>query len=152
MIKAFVHVGLSVSSLERSIEFYCSGFGMQLVTKSEFEPQTENGRYSTILGCDRAKGRVALVRAGDLELELFEFSEPVPKRSDPNRPVCDHGITHFCVEVDDIEAQYDRLKASGASFHCPPLRFFRMFKATYGRDPDGNVFELLQRLESHEHG
>lgn len=54
------------------------------------------------------------------------------------------GITHFCVEVSDIESEYERLKAAGASFHCPPLDFSGEAMATYGRDPDGNVFELLQ--------
>jgi hypothetical protein len=33
---------------------------------------------------------------------------------------------------------------NGAVFHCPPQDFGGAVKATYGRDPDGNVFELQQ--------
>ena len=144
MIKGANHVGLCVASLDRSIEFYRGGFGMQIVAQGTFERGTEGGRYEAILGLEGATGRVAMLQAADLRLELFEFSYPTPKRSDPNRPVCDHGITHFSVEVVDIGREYERLKACGASFHCPPLEFSGKVTATYGRDPDGNVFELLE--------
>jgi catechol 2,3-dioxygenase-like lactoylglutathione lyase family enzyme len=148
MIKGVNHVGISVSNLERSIEFYRNGLGMEIVGQGKFERGTEEGRYEAILGLEGATGRVALMAIDGVKLELFEFSHPTPKRSDPKRPVCDHGITHFCVEVEDIQSKYDRLKAAGASFHCPPLKFFGKATATYGRDPDGNVFELLETNEA----
>lgn len=85
-----------------------------------------------------------LLRGAGMELELFEFESPRPQRGDPNRPVFDHGITHFCVQVADIDEEYARLKAAGVVFHCPPLRFSASAAATYGRHPDGNVFELLE--------
>lgn len=144
MIKGANHVGISVSNLKRSIEFYRNGLGMQLVAEGTFEPGKDGGRYEAILGLKDAMGKVALLKVANFQLELFEFSHPSPKRSDPNRPVCDHGITHFCIEVTDIESEYEQLKVAGASFHCPPLEFFGPTKATYGRDPDGNVFELIE--------
>ena len=58
--------------------------------------------------------------------------------------MCDHGITHFCVRVIGIDDMFARLSAAGASFHCPPLKFEGVGTATYGRDPDGNVFELFE--------
>jgi len=90
-------------------------------------------------------GKLALLRAGNLQLELFQFTSPVPKRNDPNRPVADHGITHFCIEVSDIQAVYAQLEAAGASFHSPPIEFEGFATATYVRDPDGNVFEIMER-------
>ena len=65
-----------------------------------------------------------------------------PKPADPNRPVCDHGLTHFSFEVDDVQAVYERLKAAGMRFHCPPQKLGELGTATYGRDPDGNAIEL----------
>jgi hypothetical protein len=59
------------------------------------------------------------------------------------RPVCDHGITHLCLNVTDIDKEYERLNAAGMRFHCPPQHMGAL-KATYGRDPDGNVVELLE--------
>jgi catechol 2,3-dioxygenase-like lactoylglutathione lyase family enzyme len=59
------------------------------------------------------------------------------------RPVCDHGITHICLDVVDIDTEYERLRAAGMTFHCPPQGVGAL-RATYGRDPDGNVVELLE--------
>lgn len=140
MIKGMNHVGVSVSNLERAVEFYRDAFGMEIVVQRSFEGE----RDETILGLRGARGRVAMVALGNAEIELFEFASPRPKPADPNRPVCDHGITHFCLQVTDLHAEYARLKGAGVTFHCPPLDFPGVGRATYGRDPDGNVFELIE--------
>lgn len=142
MIKALNHVGLSVVDLTRSIDFYRRGFDMVLIEREEFGGEP----YASILGLRQPSGEVALLRARSLQIELFEFSNPRPRPSDPTRPVNRHGITHFCVEVSDIDTVYQRLQSVGATFHCPPLLFFGTTRATYGRDPDGNVFELMEEV------
>ena len=140
MIKGLSHIGISVKDLDRSIRFYRDLLGMDLVAEERFAgPQ-----YEQILALPGARGRVALVKRSSLALELFEFEQPAPMPADLLRPVCDHGITHFCVEVDDIETEYSRLEAAGVVFHCPVIEFPWAAKAVYARDPDGNVFELLQ--------
>lgn len=139
MIKGMNHVGVSVSNLERAVGFYRDAFGMQIVAQRSFGGE----RDETILRLKGARGSVATVGLGDIEIELFEFASPQPKPSDPNRPVCDHGITHFCLQVTDLHGEYARLKAAGVLFHCPPVDF-PGGRATYGRDPDGNVFELVE--------
>lgn len=145
MIKATNHVGISVADLDRAVKFYCDAFGMAVVAQIAFDSQTESGRYETILGIKGVAGRVALLKVGDTQLELFEFSTPVPRRAEASRPVSDHGISHFCIEVSDIEEMCERLREAGASFHCPPLEFFGRVKATYVRDPEGNVFEVIEK-------
>ena len=136
------HIGISVRSLERSIEFYTDLANMSLVVQGEFE----GAEYERVLGLAGARGKVALLRAPGLQLELFEFYHPQPRTKAADQPVSDHGISHFCLELDDIETEYRRLLAKGVVFHCPPVRFPRTGNtAAYGRDPDGNVFELLQR-------
>lgn len=146
MIKSINHVGISVANLEQSIKFYEEAFGMTTLLLVPFS----GDQYEAILRLSGAQGRVALLRGkdNDFQLELFEFSSPAPEPSDPNRPVHNHGITHFCVEVADIDSEYERLTKVGVSFHNPPIRFVRSGnKATYGRDPDGNVFELWERAQ-----
>jgi len=140
MVKGLNHVALSVADLDRAVEFYCSGLGMQVVEREPFE----GAQYDTILGLDAAKGRVALLRVGSFQIEIFEFASPKPVPAPPARPVCDHGITHFCLDVDAIEALCERLRRAGAAFHCDPLHFPGAGRATYVRDPEGNVFELFQ--------
>jgi catechol 2,3-dioxygenase-like lactoylglutathione lyase family enzyme len=149
MIKAFNHVGMSVASLERAMDFYGKALGMTALSAPRtFGPGYAQGNYETILRLPGATGRVCtLASACGFRIELFEFSHPTPQQADANRPVCDHGITHFCVEVDDIEAEYQRILGAGGIFHAPPLQFFGRIKAAYARDPDGNVFELIEAIQ-----
>ncbi len=144
MIKGVNHIGLSVVDLDRSVAFYRDSFGMEVLGLDSFEGSS----YERILALSGVVGKTAMLRRGNMQLELFEFQRPTPQHSDPNRPVNDHGITHFCIEVEDVDAVYARLSASGTRFHCPPLDFDGIARATYGRDPDGNVFELLQLSET----
>jgi catechol 2,3-dioxygenase-like lactoylglutathione lyase family enzyme len=140
MITAFNHVGISVADLQRSIRFYRDLLGMQVVQEVPFEGE----KYDAILGLKGAKGRIAILRLGNLEVEFFEYQRPAGRPADPQRPVSDGGIAHFCVQVEDLAGMYARLQAAGVVFHCPPLRFGSE-SATYMRDPDGNVIELLQK-------
>lgn len=138
MLKGLHHAALSVVDLDRSIEFYCGLLGMELVRQGNF-----GGELDTITALRGARGRGAMLRVGAQHLELFEFSNPPPASTGRSKPVCDHGISHFCIEVVDIERECRRLEALGVEFHCPPQPFGDM-KATYARDPDGNVIELLE--------
>ncbi len=139
MITAFNHVGISVSDLERSIAFYRDLLSLQVIQEVQFE----GARYESILALRGAKGRIAVLRSGNFELELFEFERPAARPMDPNRPVSDRGISHFALQVEDLNGVYERLHAAGVSFHCPPIDFGCAI-STYLRDPDGNVIEMLQ--------
>lgn len=145
MTRSMNHVGISVANIDRSIEFYSELLGIEVSVATKPFGGIEQ---ETILALRGASGKVATVRAPGIQIELFEFSHPSPRISDPNRPVCDHGITHFCIEVTNIETEYQRLKAAGVAFHCPPINFRNIALATYGRDPDGNVFELVELLKT----
>lgn len=147
MIERFNHVGISVADLNRSVAFYRDLLGMEVIVAPK--PFAE-GPYEKIMALKGASGRVALVQGANLRLELFEFATPTPRPGDPNRPVCDQGITHFGIEVKDIENQYQRLKAAGVAFHCAPFNFRNIAIATYARDPDGNVFEMLELIPREE--
>jgi catechol 2,3-dioxygenase-like lactoylglutathione lyase family enzyme len=138
-IKGIHHVGISVRNLVRSIAFYQEVLGMQLLEDVSFSGE----RYERILGLPKARGRIAVLRVGTLYLELFEFTRPLPVAGGAGRPVCDYGISHFSVEVDRIGELYARMQAADVPFHCEPLLFQGVGTATYARDPDGNVFELI---------
>lgn len=149
MIKGMNHVGMSVSNLERAIRFYRDVLDMEVIVRRTFGDESSYGymKYRAILGLNDAHGEVALLRRSNMQIELFQFDSPTPKPGDSNRPVCDHGITHFCLEVTDLQVEYVRLKAAGVAFHCPPQDFPGEAVVTYGRDPDGNVFELLELVD-----
>ena len=82
-------------------------------------------------------------------IEFFEYSSPEPRAMQENRPVNNHGHTHICFDVTNIDEVYNDLVSKGVKFHCPP-KDFGSVKATYGRDIDGNVFEI-QEIKASKH-
>ena len=144
MIRGIHHTAISTGNLDRALEFYRDLLGFEVAVEFDWAKGTEFA--DSITGLKGSAARTAMLKAGNMLIEIFEYSSPVPKKGDPGRPVCDHGITHICVDVVDIDAEYERLKAAGMTFHCPPLDL-GISKATYGRDPDGNVVELQEVLD-----
>lgn len=141
MIKGINHVAISTPNIERLSAFYLEQLGFEEIFRLNWEVGDEV--LDNITGLKDSSARIIMLRCGNACVELFEYASPPPRNGDPARPVCDHGITHLCLEVEDIEAEYDRLTAAGMQFHCPP-QLLGDLRATYGRDPDGNVVELLQ--------
>jgi catechol 2,3-dioxygenase-like lactoylglutathione lyase family enzyme len=137
---AIDHVGIAVVDMQRTIHFYRDLLGMELVEQDEVDRQPA---YDRIFGLKDVKAKGAMLKLGSMQIELFEFEHPRGPEADRNRPVNVPGIYHICFVVKDIDKDYQRLKAAGVLFHFPP-QDFGIAKAAYGRDPDGNVFELLQ--------
>jgi catechol 2,3-dioxygenase-like lactoylglutathione lyase family enzyme len=136
----FNHVGVSVTNIDRSIAFYGEMLGMEpLCDVFPFGGE----QFSEVMDIPQVHGRMCMIGKGTFKLELFEFTDAAAK--DPNYLVSDIGISHFGVEVDDIAATFEKLQAAGVRIHCPVLTFRGGgMRATYCRDPDGNVFEIMQ--------
>lgn len=139
MIRGIHHTGISTPDLDRFVEFYCGLLNFEVV--NEFGWDVGSERFDAITDLEGSSARAAFLKLGNAFIEVFEYATPAPKAAEPNRPVSDHGITHVALLVDDVQAEYDRLKEAGVHFHAPPSETMR---AVYGRDPDGNVFELMQ--------
>lgn len=145
MIQGIHHTAISTGNLERALRFYRDLLGFEEVFTSAWETGTEV--VDKIVGLQGSSAQVVMLQAGNACIELFQYTTPHPKLSEANRPVCDHGITHICLQVTDIDAEYERLRAAGMVFHCPPQMAGTGLRATYGRDPDGNVVELLEATD-----
>ncbi len=140
----FHHLAISTGNLDRAVTFYRDLFGFEVAT--EFSWPAGSELSDRIMNLPGSVGRAAMLRQGNMMIEIFEFSAPRPQPGNPQRPVCDHGLTHLCFDVRDIQAAYGRLTSAGMTFHCPPQQIGPTEWATYGRDPDGNVIELLSGL------
>lgn len=55
----------------------------------------------------------------------------------------------FNVETNDIDADYARVQGLGMTFHAPPTPKGSVgsLRACYGRDPEGNIVELIEFLD-----
>ena len=141
MIRGIHHTAISTGDLERSLAFYRDLLGFELVM--DFSWPKGNANMNATHRLEDTSGRVLLLKTGNAMVELFQYETPTPATRDPGRRLCDHGITHICLDVDDIDAEYERLAAAGMKFHCPPVDYGTV-KTTYGRDPDGNMIELQE--------
>lgn len=145
MIRGIHHFTVHVRDLDRMKRFYREAFG--------FEDIGFAGGWADSPECDEVVGlrgtaaNSVMLCAHNCFLELFRYSAPAPL---PSRPLDanDHGYTHFCVDVTDIDAEVERLKRVGMTFDRPhgPGKAVdvQIVKAIYGRDPEGNLIEIQE--------
>ena len=150
MITGIHHVAISTPDADRLLAFYRDLLGMEVVFEQTWPVGTEQADAITAL--EGSSARQILLRCGNAYLELFEYAAPQPSLGDPERPVCDHGITHLCVDVQDLDGEYERLVEAGVPFHCGPQSLGGGVRTTYGRDPDGNVVELQELMPAPPRG
>ena len=143
MLNAIHHTAISTADLERLKKFYIETMGFEV--DFEFSWPSGSEVADKIAGLKNTAASAAMIKLGDFRLELFQYSSPEPKPGNPNRPVVDHGLTHLAFTVDSVDAEYDRLLKAGMVFHYPP-QTLGTARVTYGRDPDGNVVELMETL------
>jgi len=79
---------------------------------------------------------VVFAGEGGAQLALGVHSEVKGRAKDPDRLIVDF-------QVDDCQAEYERLKAKGAEFTRPPSQDEGFIVATF-LDPDGNTLQLFQ--------
>ena len=141
MIKGFHHAAISTPDLERCIDFYTNTIGGKIAWTFCWPAGTPEA--DEVTGLQNSAANAAMLKIGDTFIEVFQFSSPQPVEQTGIRPVSNHGITHICLEVEDIHVEYERLKAAGMQFNCAPQSQDGS-SMVYGRDPDGNVVELIE--------
>src|SRR5262245_29742437 len=141
MIRGIHHVAIHVRDIEQMIRFYGNAFGFEVVGQPFSWRDSE--LIDRIVDVPRSAACGAMLRAGNCYLELFQYSAPPPTVTHPLQPF-DRGYTHFCVDVTDIEMEYERLKGLGMRFNqLVPIDAGHV-KSIYGRAPEGNLIEIQQ--------
>ena len=113
-----IHLALKVEDLEKASDFYQKVFGFTRMGEGNFSDHTSRHMSD-----------------GTIDLALIRFN-----RDSPNALISGEGpcIHHFGIEVEDLEASLEELKAAGCEILSAPgevpLRF---------RDPNGVVAELV---------
>jgi len=117
-----------VEDQARAIDFYTRVLGFE--KKQDF-PAGGTYRWLTVV----AKGR------DDLELSLEPNANPAAKTY--QKALFDQGIPCTAFEVDNLEAEYARLKAAGVAFTQPPTQQGPVSTAVFS-DTCGNLIQLYQ--------
>ena len=139
MILGVHHPALAVSDMQKALDFYCGVVGFETVMEMDLPSDIE--LMNAAMGIPDAGCKVRMLRKGNSCIELFEFATTTP--GTPDRPVNRQGITHFALSTDDFQQDYDHLAANGVKFNAPPFGASPT-RFAYGRDPFGNVLELLE--------
>jgi catechol 2,3-dioxygenase-like lactoylglutathione lyase family enzyme len=162
------HVSITVPDMQRALDFYCGVLGFEKLVYFEWGNTEVGDASQSIVGTSMADamrllkraheidqaeetvGSVAMLRAGNFCVELFNFLKPESVPQDVSRTSRHCGLMHFALDVTNLEELYPRLLAAGVRFHAPPQRT-RNLVATYGRDPFGNIIEFQEVLTESAH-
>lgn len=141
---AVQHTGLTVSNLERSVDFYTRILGCTLIMQQE----KVGGYLAQIVGYPDASVKMAHLSdpAGHHVIELFEYVTPEVISTDlePRRV----GNAHLCFLVSDLDSIYAAIQNEGITFISTPVPVDTGANAggagLYLKDPDGITMELFQ--------
>jgi len=133
------HTAISTQDADRPARVYRDLLGLRVVFEQSWAPARRRPTRSRGLWLRGRPGSAAL---GNAYLELFEFGAPEARPGDPDRPVCDHGITHVCFDVDDLDADSPAVRRRVAS--TASRQYLESELHDYGRDPDGTWSELQE--------
>lgn len=139
MIIGIHHVAVGVPDLEQGLAFYRDLLGFQAVQEADWNRDFPLGDQA--IGLRETAAGMAMLKAPNAFIELWCYSNPQPE--DRRQRPCDYGYPHFCLQVDGIQAEYERLSAAGMKFAGPPVDFGET-SAIYGEDPFGNIIELYE--------
>ena len=140
IIKDIYHSGINISDMDKALEFYHGLLGFEI--KSDI--MAEGELAETGLGLKGIKFRQVYLKAGNSELELFQYIEPIGKQIDKDQRNCDMGIRHIAFIVDDIDSAYKELSGKGIKFISEPLKNPDGVQWVFFQDPDGIMLEFVQ--------
>jgi catechol 2,3-dioxygenase-like lactoylglutathione lyase family enzyme len=122
----FHHVHLICSDLKRTADFFCQDLGAEFVMWRQF-----GGTDGATL---RLGGTTVNLRVGRAE------EGPLQDSSRPR-----FGYDHIGVEVEDLDAAYEGLRAKGYVFTVLP-KISGALKVAFFKGPDDILVEAVQRI------
>lgn len=146
MIKSLGHVGLGVSSMNKSLEFYRDFLGMKVL----MELDITDDRIARVIGVKDAKCKITHLQLGEGILELFEYSNPKGRNKAKSMNQYDQGLIHIGFEVDDFHNLIYHLKERGIQLLGKPVEFRPNVWVAYFYGPDGEVCEIRQKPKENQ--
>lgn len=150
MLKNILHVGLTVTNMDKSIAFYRDVLGLNF----KGEMLMEGKETDLLFAKENCKVRIAYLNGSDdimappIELLQFLDDSTIKDASSLNKT----SISEVCFMVNDIDAAYKHLIDNGVECLSEPQEFdfrnygFSKSKAIYFKDPDGIILELIEPI------
>jgi lactoylglutathione lyase len=144
-VTGFFHGGITVKHMDRSIQFYREGLGLEV----EFDRILGAPYLHEVLNLDFEEIRAIYLRVpGGGFVELLEY-RGIERHPASSRP-CDHGGGHLCFYVDGIDEAFERLTSLGYRARSTGVVNITAgpnagARSAYFADPDGYHVELFER-------
>ena len=139
------HTGITVSNLERALEFWQNVLGFEFSHRAH-----QSGEMvEQITGVKGAELKLAVVKApGGHKIELLEYLAPPDRKQHIDVRPCDVGSVHVALIVDNLDAVLEKIVASGWRAAGKPQTLKTGPNAgkrvVYVRDPDGTTIEFME--------
>ena len=140
-IQRLSHIGIVVSNLENSVNFYREVFGFQV--RARFE--TCGIQTDRLLELDNVDLTAVYLERDNTRIELMAYRNPNVITQTAPLPMNGTGMTHLSFRVSDLEDCISRVQEAGGS-HIKHARFENPATgstAVFVLDPDGVRIELL---------
>lgn len=137
----YAHTAIVTPDIDRMVAFHEHLTGSHCHSSGSFGP---GRRFDRVAGLDGIEFDGAWLRCGNGQVEIWRYRVPQTAPVPP-RDTSALGWNHLCFESDDVDAEHSRLAAAGVEFLGAPSDG-RFSRCCFGRDPDGNVFELMTPL------
>jgi len=141
LINCLGHVGLSVSDMNRSLEFYRDFLGMEVL----MELDITDDRIERVIGEMGAQCKIVHLKLGENILELFQYHNPERKNLAADLRQSDIGLTHLGFEIDHFQEHLEALRKRNVEFLGEPVEFRPGVWVVYFRGPDGEVCEFREQ-------
>jgi catechol 2,3-dioxygenase-like lactoylglutathione lyase family enzyme len=146
LVKSVDAVGMTVSDMDRSVEFFSKVLSFEKISDIE----VAGTEYERLQGVFGTRMKIVRMRLGDEIIELTEYlapkGRPIPVDSRSN----DQWFQHIAVVVSDMDKAYRQLRThkvqhtSTGPQRIPDWnRAAAGIKAFYFKDPDGHNLELI---------
>ena len=137
--RSFSHVGITVSSFDKAVQFYWDVFGCPLVGVADTPPDRVRSFFHVDGESPRCKIGWIRVPGGGI-LEIFEFQPQLESAAIPWNRV---GLTHFSFNVRNTQRWYDYLVSKGVECVSRPEQSPRGHWFFFAKDIDGNLIEMI---------
>jgi catechol 2,3-dioxygenase-like lactoylglutathione lyase family enzyme len=146
LVKGLDSIGLTVSDLDKSVEWYSAVLHFQKVSETEVDGES----YEHLAGVFGLRMRIARMRLGEESIELTEFLAPRGRPAPPDARSNDRWFQHIAIIVSDMDRAYDWLRRNKVQYASSGPQLLPAWnknaggiRAFYFRDPDGHVLEIL---------
>ena len=142
-LRAFDHVGITVSDLDAATAFFV-GLGLEVEGRSFVEGEF----IDTVCGIPDSRTEIVMLRppGGGTAVELSSFIRPDHDPGSPTAMANELGLRSVAFEVDDLQAEVDRLAADGYGLVGGVGQYENSWLMAYVRGPEGIIVALAERL------